>query len=263
MSDPTVPVRPPSLDLHGRRAVVIGASGGIGAAIAVGLGAAGCRVVITGRSAERMAQTAAQVEAVGAEVVVETVDVAEPEEITSFVGRTVERDGPPQILVNCMGGALTKPALEVTVDEWDQMHDVHLRGAFLVCQAFAPAMRDAGYGKIVNLSSTWAFTIAEGRSVYASAKAGLSHLTSALALEWAPLGIRVNAVAPTATRTPRVEERMKADPAAERWAVERIPLGRLATPEDVVGPVLFMASPLSDFVTGHTLLVDGGWVTAK
>jgi NAD(P)-dependent dehydrogenase (short-subunit alcohol dehydrogenase family) len=175
----------------------------------------------------------------------------------------VDRYGVPTILVNCMGGGLYKAAIDVDVVEWDQIHETHLRGAFLTCQAFALPMRDAGYGKIVNLSSTWAFTVGSGRSVYASAKAGLSHLTAALALEWAPLGIRVNAVAPTTTRTPRIEQMFLDDPEREQYAVDRIPIGRLATPADVVGPVLFLASPMSDFVTGTTLLVDGGWVTAK
>ena len=249
--------------LQGVRAVVIGASGGIGAAVAAGLGEAGAEVVVAGRSRSRMESTAGQVAERGGTVHIETVDVGDPDSVTGFAREVIGRYGAPQILVNSMGGALFKLALEVTPAEWDELHTTHLRGAFLACQAFAPGMRDAGYGKIVNMSSTWAFTVAEGRSVYASAKAGLSHLTSALALEWAPLGIRVNAVAPTTTRTPRNEERFESNPEAEQYAVERIPLGRVATPEDVVGPTLFLASPMSDFVTGHTLLVDGGWVTAK
>jgi 2-deoxy-D-gluconate 3-dehydrogenase len=210
-----------------------------------------------------MAAVAEQITGSGGAAHVETVDVRDTAAIGRFAGAIAEQYGPPGILVNSMGGALHKPALEVTVEEWDDLHSTHLRGAFFACQAFAPAMREAGYGKIVNMSSTWAFTVAQGRSVYASAKAGLGHLTSALALEWAPYGIRVNAVAPTTVRTPRVEERLKAEPETEQYAVARIPLGRLGTTDDVVGPVLFLAGPSSDFVTGHTLMVDGGWVTAK
>jgi 2-deoxy-D-gluconate 3-dehydrogenase len=210
-----------------------------------------------------MAQTADRVAAAGGSAHVETVDVRDTGGIARFADAVVGWLGPPRVLVNSMGGALHKPALEVTVDEWDDLHDTHLRGAFFACQAFAPGMREAGYGKIVNMSSTWAFTVAQGRSVYASAKAGLGHLTSALALEWAPYGIRVNAVAPTTVRTPRVEQRILAEPESEQYAVARIPLGRLGTTDDVVGPVLFLSGPASDFVTGHTLLVDGGWVTAK
>jgi NAD(P)-dependent dehydrogenase (short-subunit alcohol dehydrogenase family) len=250
-------------DLASAVAVVIGASGGIGAAVAVGLGRCGAEVVLGGRSRDGMARTAEQVTAVGGRAHVETVDVRNTEEIARFAATVADGYGTPRVLVNSMGGALYKPALDVTVEEWDDLHSTHLRGAFFACQAFAPGMRDAGYGKIVNMSSTWAFTVAHGRSVYASAKAGLGHLTSALALEWAPFGIRVNAVAPTTVRTPRVEERLIAEPEAEQYAVSRIPLGRLGTTDDVVGPVLFLAGRSSDFVTGHTLLVDGGWVTAK
>lgn len=250
-------------DLATTRAVVIGASGGIGAAIAVALGKAGAEVILGGRSRDRMTETAGRISASGGVAHVEEVDARDTGSISAFAAAVVDRHGAPRTLINCMGGALYKPALEVTPDEWDDLHSTHLRGSFFMCQAFAPGMRDAGYGKIVNMSSTWAFTVAEGRSVYASAKAGLGHLTSALALEWAPYGVRVNAIAPTTIRTPRVEARLSAEPEAEQYAVSRIPLGRLGTTDDVVGPTLFLTSRASDFVTGHTLLVDGGWVTAK
>jgi 2-deoxy-D-gluconate 3-dehydrogenase len=191
------------------------------------------------------------------------VDVTSVASIRGFADRIAEELGPPTILVNSAGASITKPALEVTEEEWDLVHDVDLRGTFFSCQAFARSMLGSGYGKIVNLGSTWGATVGVNRSTYSAAKAGVHHLTAALAAEWAPAGIRVNAVAPTTTRTPRVARRYAMDPERERYALDRIPLGRLAEPEDVAGAVLYLASPASDYVTGHTLFVDGGWHLAK
>lgn len=252
-----------TIDLSGSVAVVLGGSEGIGAAIARGLARAGATVVIGGRSAQRLEGTAALIGGEGGDVHTEVVDAQDPASITAFRDAVLARRGTPTVLVNSMGGTLIKAALDVTVEEWDTIHTTHLRGSFLSCQSFAPAMIDNGYGKMINLSSTWAFTVARGRSVYAAAKAGLSHLTSALSLEWAAQGVRVNALAPTMTTTPRVEEQLAADPERRAYMLERLPLGRLATSEDMVGPALFLAGHMSDFITGHTLLVDGGWVTAK
>lgn len=244
--------------------VVIGASSGIGAAIGIAFSTAGSSVVLAGRNLDLLAETARQAQGAGGTAVqTEAVDARDLESIQALAQRVLTAYGTPQVLVNCMGGTVFKEALDVTAEEWDTLHDTQLRGSFFASQAFAAAMAEHGYGKIVNLSSTLAFTVGRGQSVYAAAKAGLSHLTSALALEWAPLGIRVNALAPTATKTPRIEDHLRRDPAREQYLVSRIPLGRLATPEDIVGPALFLASPMSDFVTGHTLLVDGGWVAAK
>ena len=122
-------------------------------------------------------------------------------------------------------------------------------------------MRQRGYGKIINLSSTFSRSIVKGRSVYAGIKAGVSHLTEALAFEWAPDGIRVNAIAPTAVLTPSRAEILKGE--TLQRILSRIPLGRLATPEDLVGGVIYLSSPASDFVTGHTLFVDGGWIAGS
>ena len=250
--------------LHGALAVVVGGSQGIGAAIAEALAAAGCRVVLAARDADRLEASRQQcLEAGATEADVHPVDVRSPDSITELSAAVRDRHGPPTVLVNSAGVTVTKPALDVTLDDWDLAHAVHLRGPFLTAQAFAPAMAAEGYGKVVNLSSTWASTVAPGRSVYCAAKAGLSHLTAALAVEWAPLGIRVNAIAPTATRTPSREERFAADPGLEESFRDRIPLGRLAVPADVIGAARFLASTDSDFVTGHTLYVDGGWRFAR
>lgn len=260
----TTPIQRALFDLSGRVGVVIGASeGSIGGAIAVALAQAGATVVVAGRNAERLASTRALVEETGAGGSSELVDVSDPESIARLSEIVVETHGPPTVLVNGAGVSVTKDAFDITVDDWDSVHDTHLRGTFFSCQAFGRHMAQDGYGKIINLSSTWAVTTGPKRSVYCAAKAGVSHLSSALAVEWAPLGVRVNALAPAATMTPTIEERLKQHPGREEYLRGGIPMGRLATPEDMVGAALFLASPASDFVTGHTLFVDGGWVTAK
>ncbi|MPZ62779.1 MAG: SDR family oxidoreductase [Propionibacteriales bacterium] len=252
-----------SFDLTGSLAVVVGASQGIGAAIAEAFAGSGARLVIASRAASRLEDTRARCLEAGGEVYVGTVDVRSPASVTDLAAEVAERHGTPTILVNSAGAGARGPALELTVAEWDETQEVQLRGPFLACQAFARLMSDGGYGKIINLSSTWAATVGAERSAYCAAKAGLSHLTAALATEWAPLGIRVNALAPTATRTPSREAQWSAQPGAEDALRSRIPLGRLAEPHDLVGGALFLASRASDFVTGHTLFVDGGWHHAK
>jgi NAD(P)-dependent dehydrogenase (short-subunit alcohol dehydrogenase family) len=252
-----------ALGLHDRLAVVIGASEGIGAAIALGLSRAGAKVVLAGRSAERLTATADAARTEGHQTHVQIVDARDPDQIKTFCAAVLREHGPPTILVNSMGGTLFKPAIDVEPEEWDTIQETHLRGTFFACTSFATAMAAEGYGKIVNLSSTFAAAVVAGRSVYATAKAGISQLTSALALEWAPLGIRVNAVAPGATRSPRVERWLAENPGLEERMVQSIPLGRIAEPADIVGPALFLASPMSDFVTGQTLLVDGGWAKSQ
>jgi len=163
-------------DLRGRLAVVIGAGQGIGAAIAIAYARAGADVALGGRSVERLADTRAQASAAGTTVSAGEVDVASPDSITRFAASILDRGTVPSILVNSAGGGGVRPAFDVTVEEWDQVHNIHLRGTFLACQAFGRAMAPKGYGKIINLSSTWAATVCANRSVYCSAKAGVGHL---------------------------------------------------------------------------------------
>lgn len=252
-----------TISLKNTLSVVIGASEGIGAAIAVGLANAGSTLVVGGRDAKRMASTVEQVSECGGVAHFEPVDVRVPEEIKAFARAVLDKHPTPTVLVNSMGGTLIKEMLDVEVDEWDDLHSTHLRGTFLTCQAFAPAMGVQGYGKIINLSSTSALRISARRGVYSVAKAGLNQLTSALASEWGPLGIRVNGIAPSTTRTPRASAQLIKEPEREAELVKRIPLGRLATTDDMVGPAMFLASPLSDYVSGQTILVDGGLMTVR
>jgi NAD(P)-dependent dehydrogenase (short-subunit alcohol dehydrogenase family) len=247
-------------EVRGALAVVVGGNQGIGAAIAEGLAAAGCALVLGARDEQRLAATR---ERIGGEVDVATLDLRSVASIRAFADGVLATHGTPRILVNSAGGALHKPVLDVTEADWDALHETHLKGAFFLSQAFGGAMVAAGYGKIIHLSSTWASVYTPGRSVYAAAKAGLGHLTTALAIEWAPAGVCVNAIAPTSTLTPRVVERLRSEGKRPDEPVPGIPMGRRATPEDIVGTALFLASPASDFITGQTIVVDGGFQHAK
>jgi gluconate 5-dehydrogenase len=252
-----------TISLKGTLSVVIGASEGIGAAIAVGLVGAGSRLVLGGRDRSRMTATLDRIREHGGLADTETVDVRVPEAVSAFGRAVLNAHGAPTILVNSMGGTLIKAMREVEVAEWDDLHSTHLRGTLLTCQAFARAMGEKGYGKIINLSSFSAFRGGRLRGVYSVAKAGLNHLTSVLATEWGPLGIRVNGIAPITTRTPRASKQLASEPEREANLTRLVPLGRIATPDDMVGPALFLASPLSDFVTGQTIVVDGGLMMAR
>lgn len=244
--------------LGGRLAVVVGASQGIGEAIAIAFGEAGARLVLLGRSADRLASAKSAVHAAGADAEVIEVDVREVSSVHSAFAEILRDVGEPTIVVNSAGVPYTKEALEVSEREWDDVMDVHLKGTFFVCQTAATYMGQLGYGKVINLSSTWAFSTDIGKSVYAVAKAGVSHLTSALAVEWAHLGIRVNAIAPCTTATVSRADAI-ADPKRGASLVAHIPMARVAEPKDIVGAAVFLAGEDSDFITGHTLMVDGGW----
>lgn len=249
----------PSFDIAGKLAVVTGATLGIGQAIAVGYALAGARVVLVGRNAERLKETCSELEARGGEASFETVDVRDVEAIASLAARVSDAHGPVDILVNSAGALLRKPALDVTEDDWDLTLDTGLKGMFFATQAFGRVMVERGEGAIINISSTDATTAKPGKTVYCATKAAVSHMTATFAAEWGPKGVRVNGLAPTATRT---ETRPRfADPEARAEVSGRIPLGRIGVPTDLVGAAIFLASPAAAYVTGHVLYVDGGFQT--
>ncbi len=251
----------PSFALTDSLAVITGASEGIGWHMAMTFAQAGARLALVSRSAERLQGMVEAVRRLDGEAVAYQADLRDLEDIERLATGISRRQGTATVLVNAAGYPLTKAARDVTGQEWDLVLDIGLKATFFTCQAFAGAMAEQGYGKVINLSSTYANTVARGKSVYAIAKAGVSQLTRALAVEWAPLGIRVNALAPTLTATPSREAVLE-DPGRVQAIVGRIPLGRYATPEDLTGAALFLASRASDFVTGQTLYVDGGWTAA-
>lgn len=248
-------------ELTGKIAVVTGASEGIGKGIALGLAGAGADIVVCSRRKEKLEEVKAEIEKTGRRAELFVMDVSKIADIEALRNFVQDRFGRLDILVNNAAYTVTKPAWDTTEEEWDVMVDTSFKGLFFCCQIIGSIMKEQGYGKIINLSSTFSRSIVPGRSVYGGIKAGVSHLTEALAAEWASDGIRVNAIAPTAVLTPSRAQLLQGE-VLER-ILSRIPLKRLAKSEDLINASIYLSSPASDFVTGHTLFVDGGWMAAS
>lgn len=257
----------PSFRLDGRLAVITGASDGIGRAFALAYARSGAELLLVSRRTEKLEEVKASVEAAGGRAHIAGADIGKMEGIRKIEQEAArlmksQRSDRALVLVNCAGFGFTKPALDTTEEDWDRLLDTHLKGTFFICQSLGKLMIERGYGKIINLSSTWAETTDMGKSVYGAAKAGVSYLTAALSTEWAPLGVRVNAIAPTSTLTENTARSFRENEARAQRLLSKIKLGRFAEPSDLVGASIFLASPASDFITGHTLFVDGGWHAA-
>jgi NAD(P)-dependent dehydrogenase (short-subunit alcohol dehydrogenase family) len=243
--------------LDGRTAVVTGGGGGIGRATSVALAQSGARVVVVGRRAEPLRQTLAVVEQAGGTGLAVSADVRDADEIE----RVLDAAGACDVLVTCAGVQLRKPALEITEQEWAELLAVNLTAVFLSCQRAAQRMREAGGGAIVNVTSLTERIGLPNLAAYGASKGGVAQLTRALAVELAPHGIRVNAVAPG-----RVQTQMTADVFALEEVrssfLARIPLARAGSPEEIGAAIAFLASPAASYVTGETLVVDGGWLAS-
>jgi len=248
----------PDLGLHGQVALVTGASRGIGHDLVLHLAAAGATVAAAARSADDVVDLVREVSAQGGRASALELDVTDVRGLAAAVASVEAEHGRIDILVNNAGLGANHDALDVTEADWDQMMDVNLRGLFFLTQAVARGMVARRYGRIVHLSSQAGLVGIRRHAVYSASKGGVGMLTKVLALEWAPFGVTVNAVAPTFVRTPGTAARLD-DPAFAADVLARIPVGRFGTTADVAGAVIYLASPAAGLVTGVTLPVDGGW----
>lgn len=255
LADPTRAFR-----LDGKVAVVTGASSGIGVALAEGLAAAGARVALAARREDRLEALAARLRAAGAEAHAFGCDVAKADDVARLADEVTARLGPADILVNNAGIGEVVPAEHEPLDRFAAVLDVNLVGTFRCAQRFGRDMLEAGHGSIVNVASILG-VVGVGQipqASYAAAKGGVVNLTRELAAQWARRGVRVNALAPAWFPTEMTDEMFR-DERSLRWLRARTPMGRPGRLEELVGPALFLASDAASYVTGQTLLVDGGW----
>ena len=242
-----------------RVALVTGASQGLGAEIAVALARDGCDVAVTSRRVERLADTLEKLTAAGARAVPLELDLRSQASIERAMAQAVSALGHVDTLVNNAGVTLRRAALEVTPEEWDEVMAVNLAGTFFMSQRFGRHLiGERRPGCVVSLASTHGMVGFAQRSTYGISKAGIIQMTRMLAIEWAEHGIRVNAIAPGTLDTPSRAEYFAAHPAAREAMIERIPFRRFGTPGEVAAMVRYLASPEAAYVTGQTLVLDGG-----
>jgi len=244
-------------DLSGKVAVVTGANTGIGQAIALALAGAGADIAAVGRTPAE--ETVARVDALGRRAEVISADLSTIEPVQRVVGQTLERLGRLDILVNNAGIIRRADAVDFSEEDWDAVIDTNLKSVFFLCQAAGRHMIGQGSGKIINIASMLSFQGGIRVPSYTASKSGVGGLTKLLANEWAAQGVQVNAIAPGYIATSNTAA-LQADPVRNNAILDRIPTGRWGNPEDLGGAAVFLASTASDYVNGHILAVDGGWL---
>jgi NAD(P)-dependent dehydrogenase (short-subunit alcohol dehydrogenase family) len=245
--------------LDGRTALVTGANRGLGRAFAHALAEAGADVVVVGRHEDRNQQAATEIaDSTGRRTTVVTGDVTQADDVRRIVAAAVEAHGGIDVLVNNAGICYHRPTLEVPDEEFDEVFDVNVAGVWKMCRAVAPHMIDAGRGSIVNVGSISAMIVnrPQLQASYNASKAAVHQLSKSLAAEWAPYGVRVNAIAPGYVKT---EMAPVDEPRFRRQWIEDAPMQRYATPEEIAPSVVYLASDASSFTTGSVLVTDGGY----
>jgi 2-deoxy-D-gluconate 3-dehydrogenase len=249
---------PSEFDLSGKVALVTGAGRGMGYHIALALARYGADIIVCSRTLSELEKVGKEIESLGRRVFVQRADLTKIPEIQAMVDESVRAFGRIDILVNNAGVNIPQWAEEVTEEAWDKVFNINLKGAFFCAQAVGKVMIRQKRGKIINVSSQSGSVGLIMRSAYCASKGGLNLLTKVLALEWAKHNILVNAIAPTFLETPMTKPMLEKKEFRD-YVMGNILLGRLAKFEDVVGAVVYLASEASNMVTGHILLIDGGW----
>lgn len=244
--------------LHGQRALVTGASRGLGQAIAQALATAGAEVLCASSNLGGADQTVRQIQAIGGQARAMAADLADLDAVRKLANQALD-SGPIDILVNCGGTISRAPALQFALSDWQQNLTVNLDAAFLLCQLLGQGMVERRHGKIINIASMLSYSGGITVPAYTASKHAIAGLTKALANEWAPFGVNVNAIAPGYFRTDNTAA-LQANAERNQQIMARLPAARWGEPEDLAGAAIFLASKASDYVHGHVLAVDGGWL---
>jgi NAD(P)-dependent dehydrogenase (short-subunit alcohol dehydrogenase family) len=245
-------------DLSGKVAMVTGSTRGLGEVAALALAKAGADVAICGRNEQDLKRVAALVKKLGKEAAGFHLDVTSADNVQKGVDDIIAKFGRIDILVNNAGVNHRVPVLEYDEDAWDMVINTNLKGYFLVTKAVVPQMIENGYGKVINISSILGRVALPNQLAYASSKGGVDQMTKVMAIEWAKQGVRVNAIGPTYFETDLVTQ-IRNDPERFNFINERTPMGRWGYLDELEGTVIFLAAAASDFITGQTIYIDGGW----
>lgn len=249
-----------SLQLGGKLALVTGATRGIGSGVALALAQNGANLIVTGRDQMELQRKAEELRETGVDVHVSAYELRETEGIPGWFGELCEAAGTPDILINAAGMTRRGPAVDLSLSEWNDVMALNATAIFELSRCFARKLMEQGRGgRVINIASLMTAAARPGTSAYTASKGAVGQLTKVLAVEWAKSGILVNAIAPGYIATD-LNEHLMQDAAFDAWVKQRCPLGRWGTPEDIAGPVVFLASEASSFITGQVIYVDGGWL---
>jgi NAD(P)-dependent dehydrogenase (short-subunit alcohol dehydrogenase family) len=249
------------LSLGGKVAVVTGGTSGIGRAFSLGLAEAGADVIATARRQQQVDDTATQVEKLGRKSLRVTSDVCDRKSLEALLAEALDSFGKVDILINCAGRIKRTPTLTMPEEEWAAILDTNLTGTLRACQVFGRHMLERGYGRIVNIASLNSFVALSEVAAYAASKAGVASLTRSLAVEWSKKGVTVNAIAPGVFRTELNAQLLDSTPRGQELLM-RTPMGRFGKTEELIGAAIYLASDAASFVTGQTLVVDGGFLAS-